>query len=348
MLSFNKNFRKILNISSMLNKTSQLCFLLLLLGVSTSSAGFGPLQGGLPDGSYLIERILPGKPKINFPAGHPLADAIRSDNSQEGSMPYSSFYHLFLSGDNFIIRQMVDGQDDFVSNEIFFASISDEGSWAFVEKADRITIIPHPSTDTSEGGPISGLLASARSFSNELRFMGLLIDWDSVKLSDDGGITGVLSQMGSFTGSVIWGENQDIKGINYKLSDGTEYNVDMRMSSDKEHVSETSISKRVTSLDAWTSYVKYRVIRASELPNELNMMTFWETYRRATTKVLLYDPETNSLTYRTDSGLIREVGDYNEPESASRRSLILFGLVFVVISIVPVVVAFRARLKRVG
>lgn len=319
--------------------------LLSLISLIPAAQAIDPstqLQVGLPDGIYVIERRLPSKPTITF-QDERLQTAIQLNTPHETGSPYSAFFELILRGNDFVIQQMLKEQEELIPNGIFFASSSAKGSWAFLQKANQITILPPSTTGDDDEGPISGALGSARSFAHELRNMGLhLINWSSIKVIEDDNVTGSLSTGSSFTGRITRDANGILQGLTYRLIDASEYNITIAYSD--YIVIETSVRKRNPESGLWKPLLDYRVHKASPIPQDLDMMSSWRTYENPETKILFYNPETQSLTYNTTSGQTREVVDYTHiNQQGSKKLMWIFITAFVIASTIPIVIALRLR-----
>lgn len=165
------------------------------------SAELEKLTIGLPDGVYLIERVIYAPPRY-FDREKDAKAFLQETKTNPGAItPQTEYFKSYVSKQGFVLHQLKQIRDgEYQPNGNLLASVSQRAYWAFEETANRVTVITNV-IGLQGGGPIAGLLQTAELLQEELSDLGLnKIDWSSVKYNKDMRLTGHIKRGATFDG----------------------------------------------------------------------------------------------------------------------------------------------------
>ena len=277
-------------------------------GLSCRGESPEELTKGLNDGIYLIERVN-FTPPLRFKTRQEARAWLEKARRSPGMVkPADEVYNLYLHGNDFIVRQLQTSNGlDYSPKGNFFVSVSTNGSWAYEEFANRVTVLQNSTRRSTDGGPVRGLLTTGESFASELRNLGLArIDWASIRVGQSR-----KSNAGEPTNKARFDPSGEITNIFCGAEEhGTPYDKNFDIVYDqKMQVSSVLISNRRKGDETWAKAVEYRVIHASPLETAFDMSTFWKRYANSNTLVVFYDVPERTLRIRLTNGVIQPIGN---------------------------------------
>jgi hypothetical protein len=303
----------------------------------------------LPDGEYVIKRVLPDQPRAFETEADAQAWLEKARTSPASLVPSSEYFRLILTGSDVLVHQLrVNNGSNLVPNGNFCVSVADV-SWAFEEFANRVTILSNRFEASQSKVPVAGLLEAGLSFADELRTLGLR-ELASASYSDVGwSQVGGMTRRGERYAANVARDNQGrITNVLSTLSGSTEPELKIDLSWKSRMCSWASHSRFDLRSRRWREAVRYEVLRSMPSPDDFALSTYWTHFTNSATEVLVYDAEADTLAQFSAGRLISVQMDPRHEvvlENSPWRRVVVVLLMF---AVTAVWVAFLLKSSKRG